>query len=82
MEWFRPEDRREYEITRKRADQVKKKKGVWEKMRKYTKPDHAGRMKLLYSMTKNYRSSHSEQAYSIKDENGQLLVHPDDIANR
>jgi len=26
MEWFRPEDRREYELTRKRADQVKKKK--------------------------------------------------------
>ena len=46
------------------------------------KADHAGTRKLLYSMAKNYRNSANEQTYAIKDEDGQLLVQPDDISKR
>ena len=53
---------------------------VWEKIGEDLKADYAGTKKLLYSMAKNYRSSAKEQTYAIKDENGQLLVQPDDIA--
>ena len=80
----RPEDRIEYELARNRAETVKKKEknGVWEKIGEDLKADHAGTKKLLYSMAKNYRSSAKEQTHAIEDENGQLLVQPDDIAKR
>ena len=91
MRWFRkwvrrrrPEDRLEYELARSRAEKVKKeeKDRVWEKIGEDLKTDHVGTKKLLYSMTKNYRSTAKEQTDAIKDRSGQLLVQPNDIANR
>ena len=80
----RPEDRIEYELARNRAGTVKKKEKnrVWKKIGEDLKADHSGTRKLLYSMAKNYRSSANEQTYAIKDEDGQLLVQPDDISKR
>ena len=46
------------------------------------KTDHEGTKKLLYSMTKNYKSTAKEQTDATKDESGQLLVQQDDMANR
>ena len=78
----RPEDRLEYVLARNRAEKVKNKEKnrLWGKIGEDLKADYAGTKKLLYSMAKNYRSSAEEQTYAIKDENGQLLVQPDDIA--
>ena len=84
MKRRRPEDRLEYEVARNRAEKVKQeeKDRVWEKIGEDLRNDHSGTKKLLYSMTKNYRSTAKEQTGAIKDQNGQLLVQPDDIANR
>ena len=84
MKSRRPEARLEYELARNEAEKVKKEEKirVWEKIGDDLKADHAGTKKLLYSMTKNYRSSANEQTDAIKDENGQLLVQPEHIANR
>ena len=84
MKRRRPEDRLEYEVARNRAEKVKQeeKDRVWEKIGEDLRNDHSGTKKLLYSMTKNYRSTAKEQTGAIKDQNGQLLVQPDDITNR
>ena len=55
---------------------------VWEKIGEDLKTDHIGTNKLLYPMTKNYRSTAKEQTDAIEDRSGQLLVQPNDIANQ
>ena len=55
---------------------------MWEKIGDDLKGDHVGTNKLLYTMTKNYRSTAKEQTDAIKVRSEQLLVQPDDIANR
>ena len=83
MKRRRPEDRLEYELARSRAETVKKKENnrVWEKIGDVN-ADHSETRKLLYSIAKNYRSGAKEQTHAIKDESGQLLVQPYDIAKR
>ena len=55
---------------------------MWEKIGDDLKADHVGTKKLLYLMTKNYRSSANEQTDAIKDQDGQLLVQSNGIGNR
>ena len=91
MRWFRkwikrrrPKDRLEYELARNREEKVKgeEKDRVWKKIGNNLKTDLVGTKKLIYSMTKNYRRTAKELTDAMRDRIGQLLVQPDDIANR
>ena len=55
---------------------------MWQKIGVDLKTDYSGTKKLLYSMTKNYRSSANKQTDATESQNGHLLVHPGDIATR
>lgn len=44
--------------------------------------DSRGTKKLLYSVTKNYRKGFNETSSPIKDKGGNVMVEPEEIAER
>ena len=79
------ERRREYEIYRNIAILVERdaQNEMWKRFGEELEFDFENTRKLLYSMAKKYRSRDTPaNRISIKNKEGEILTHPEDIQNR
>jgi len=76
--------REEYVKQRNLANCMRRavKQECWEKLGKELEEDLQGNKKLLYNLAKSYRQGDKETVTAVKDQEGNLLVGQEDIAQR